>query len=370
MSLSIGSLRVVLAKIASPKILFYALPWLMIILTAGTIAQKELGLYTAQHTYFSSVLFWLGPVPLPGGFLTLGAITISLACKFLFFSPWHITRAGTIITHFGILLLMIGGLFTAATQKEGFIQLREGETTSAISDYHARALFIRKNDEPWATIPFEVISAGQPLPVEHLPFQISVLETCNNCLPSFTSTPEGRKGFAGKVELLQKPPEKENEANMSGLTFSLEGAEGAQNGIYIAVEEIPLHPAIKAGEDTYSFVMGRAQEALPFSITLDDFQRDLHPGMDMARGFSSAITVQDDDISWPYLIRMNEPMRYRGYTFYQSSFSIRPDGEFSILSVVQNKGRLFPYISSVIIFIGLLTHIIVRKRPKTEKEAP
>jgi hypothetical protein len=64
---------------------------------------------------------------------------------------------------------------------------------------------------------------------------------------------------------------------------------------------------------------------------------------------------------------MNEPMRYRSYTFYQSSFSIRPDGEFSILSVVQNKGRIFPYISSAIIFIGLLTHIIVRNRHKIQK---
>lgn len=39
--------RAWLEMAARPAILFYALPWLMILLVAGTVAQKDLGLYAA-----------------------------------------------------------------------------------------------------------------------------------------------------------------------------------------------------------------------------------------------------------------------------------------------------------------------------------
>jgi len=60
---------------------------------------------------------------------------------------------------------------------------------------------------------------------------------------------------------------------------------------------------------------------------------------------------------------MNEPLRYKGYTFYQASFSQSESGETSILAVVKNYGRLFPYISSIIMSIGLLIHLLI-KLPK------
>ena len=57
---------------------------------------------------------------------------------------------------------------------------------------------------------------------------------------------------------------------------------------------------------------------------------------------------------------MNEPLRYKGYTFYQSSFIETPDGETSVLAAVKNYGRMFPYISSIIMCIGLLIHLFMK----------
>lgn len=353
-----------LASTASPQILFYALPWLMILLVAGTIAQKDMGIYDAHQTYFSSWILWFGFIPVPGAYLTLTAITICLLSKFLFFSPWRKNNAGIIITHFGILVLMIGGMFTAMTQQESFLIFREGQSAQSISDYHIRDLMIEKNEQPWRAIPFEDIVPGEKLPIEGLPVSIDIMDVCKNCMPSAVEANAQRKGFAQKVELLPRPPEKENEANLSGLTFRVSGANESQDGVYVAIEEIPIHSEIIHEKDTYKFIMGRRQKTLPFSIRLDDFTRDVHPGTDMAQGFSSKIMVEEDGIEWPYLIEMNEPLRYRGYTFYQSSFSIRPDGEYSVLSVVQNKGRIFPYIASAIIFFGLILHLIVRSKGK------
>jgi ResB-like family len=360
------SLNHILAICASPRILFYGLPWLMLLLTLGTIAQKEMGLYAAQKMFFSSWILWIGVVPFPGAYLTLGVISVCLLIKFIGYSPWQKSKAGIILSHLGVLLLMIGGLFTAITQKESFVMLGEGQEIFSASDYHARVLTIEKDGTFHASLPFEQIVPNKNI-ISTLPFTIHVLEACDNCQPSMIKDPDGRMGFAQKVELLKKPPEKENEANMSGLTFSVSGTDKKQDGVYIAVEEIPLYPIITKDGSEYRFKMERQQTQLPFSMILNEFKRELHPGTNMASGFSSSITIKDGKIEWPYTISMNNPLRYKGYTFYQSSFSIRPDGTFSILSIVENKGRVFPYIASVVLFFGLLTHLIIKSRAKAGK---
>ena len=359
----VQKIRPYVAFLARPAILFYTLPWLMVLLIIGTIAQKDIGIYAAHELYFSSWILWLGFIPLPGGYPTLAAISLCLLAKFLFFSPWHAKKAGIYITHFGILVLMIGGLLTAMTQREGFIMLREGMEASQISDYHTRALIIQRDGQDWQTIPFTDIASQQPFPVS-LPFDIEVLETCQNCKPNMTENPDGRKGFAQKVELLPIENEKENEANLSGFTFSVSNVPDDQSGVYIAVEEIPIYPSITKDGVEYSFIMGRSVSELPFSIALNNFEKEYHPGTNMAKSYVSEVTITDNGVEWDSTIQMNQPLRYKGYTFYQSSFAIRPDGEFSILSVVQNKGRVFPYIASAIIFIGLLLHLILKSNER------
>ncbi len=354
------------AILARPFILFYTLPWLMVLLTLGTIAQKDMGIYTAQKIYFSSWILWLGPIPTPGAYTTLGLISICLLSKFLFFSPWSIKKSGIILSHLGIIILMVGGLLTAMTQREGFIMLGEGQSSQSISDYHQRVLTIKKDEEILKIIPFYAIQNNKNLAVDGLPFNIFVNNICKNCLPVMTENPDGRKGFAQKVELQTILEEKENEANLSGLTFNIQNAPDNQNGMYIAVEEIPMYPTISVDDHDYTFVMGRAQTQIPFSIALNDFEKEYHPGTNMARAYSSNVTITDGDVKWDTKIQMNEPLRYKGYTFYQSSFAIRPDGEFSILSAVENKGRVFPYIASAILLLGLLIHLILQSRMKKE----
>ena len=59
---------------------------------------------------------------------------------------------------------------------------------------------------------------------------------------------------------------------------------------------------------------------------------------------------------------MNQPLRHKGYTFYQSSYIEDDNKEISVLAVVKNLGRALPYLSSLIICIGLLIHIFYSNR--------
>jgi hypothetical protein len=355
--------RTWLKTMASPSVLFFTLPWLMVLLVLGTVMQRDLGLFDAQKLYFSSWILWFGPIPLPGAYMTLGVITLCLSAKFLLYSPWRAHQAGIILSHLGVLILLIGGMVTALSQQEGYIMLREGQSGDAISDYHARVLRVEQDEKLLREIPFESLKTGEKIDIG-APFTMTVQSTCRNCRPAPVKNMNGKHGLAEQISLENEKPDQSDEANLSGLMFDVKG-EGDADGTYLVMEEIPHTPEIGG----YTVSLGRAQTVLPFAIELKDFKRELHPGTDVARGFSSDVVVKDGGVEWPYHIRMNEPLRYKGYTFYQASFSVRPDGEYSVLSAVQNKGRIFPYLASAIIFAGLLLHVIIRLKNASGRDA-
>jgi len=236
-------------RLGRPDLLFWTLPWLMILIFIGTIAQKSMGLFAAQKMFFASFYFvWQG-IPLPGGYSVLAFMTLNLSCKFIFASVWNNSKIGIHIIHLSIIILLIGGLLTAMTMREGFIPLKENQTRDQIM--------------------------------------------------AFTDETDNVDDFKN----------------------------------------------------------------LPFKITLNNFRRDVYPGTDMPRDYESRVTITDGDIKWPAIISMNEPLRYGGYTFYQSSTAIDNDGQaISVLSIVTNKGWVFPYISGILLAIGLIYHLIYRMR--------
>lgn len=350
----------VLKKLSDPAILFFLLPWLMILLTAGTIAQKDMGIYEAQRIFFSSWILWFGPMPLPGAYLTLGFLTLCLAVKFLFYSPWRRERTGTFLAHLGVLMLLGGGMLTAMTQNEGYLSLREGQQGAVISDYHARVLRITKDGNEIGAVKFEDLTPAQRILSVDMPFSVTPVMTCANCRPASVKDGRDRHGLAAGMILMGKESNKDNETNLAGATLQIKGIDAQQDGIYVTMEEIPHGASVTMDGAVYSFSMGREERKLPFAIELVDFRQELHPGTGIARGFESDVIVHDNGVDWPAHIRMNEPLRYKGYTFYQASFIEKPDGTYSVLSVVRNQGRDFPYIASALIFAGLLIHIVLR----------
>ena len=85
----------------------------------------------------------------------------------------------------------------------------------------------------------------------------------------------------------------------------------------------------------------------------------MHPGTNIAKSYSSEVNLIENSIPRRKLIKMNEPLRYKGYTFYQASFVDDREKETTVLASVKNYGRMFPYISSIIMSIGLLLHLLI-----------
>ncbi len=112
--------------------------------------------------------------------------------------------------------------------------------------------------------------------------------------------------------------------------------------------------------------------ALPFSVRLERFKIDFNPGTRDPGGFSSLVTVfGPESESFEYLIRMNEPLEYMGYTLYQASYEdAQPRPTTSILSVNRDPGRWWKYWGSLLIVLGSILLFAMRyKRSKAVAEA-
>ncbi len=64
------------------------------------------------------------------------------------------------------------------------------------------------------------------------------------------------------------------------------------------------------------------------------------------------------------LISMNEPLKYKGFYIYQASFEQSPTGAAtaSILSVNRDPGRIWKYLGSLVMCLGIVMLFYFKKR--------
>jgi hypothetical protein len=115
---------------------------------------------------------------------------------------------------------------------------------------------------------------------------------------------------------------------------------------------------VKVGDTDYTMVLRRARYYKPYALTLQEFRFDRYVGTNKPKNYSSRVLLNDPERgveNREVLISMNNPLRYSGETFYQSSFDDKTE-KTTILQVVKNPGWVLPYVSCVVVTLGLLVH--------------
>ena len=346
-----------------PKIFVFALIWMMILIFLGTLAQKDMGLYAAQKRYFSAWITWFWFLPMPGGRFTLIVILINLSFFFFNKSIWKIKKLGIVILHLGGILLFVGGGLTAMFSSEGNMVIEEGAQTNYVEDYHFMELAIINTSassfDEFTIFDQALLKRNQILKHINLNFEIEILNYLENCEPTRRTSPAGilHKGLLKNFMLNELKSEKEDNWNRPGMIYKISNSGTNADGMYGIFLGQSVSQTISVNDKDYTIILRRKRTHLPFSIELLDFKKILHPGTDIPKSYSSDINLIENGAVRKILIEMNEPLRHKGYTFFQSSFIEGPDSETTVLAVVKNYGRLFPYISSIIMCIGLLFHL-------------
>ena len=114
---------------------------------------------------------------------------------------------------------------------------------------------------------------------------------------------------------------------------------------------------IKLGDgQPWKIALRNKRSYRPYTITLEKFTHDVYPGTNTPLNFQSDVLLQDSNlgIDRTTVIKMNEPMRHAGETFYQHQALAGDSG--SVLQVVRNPGWTLPYLSCAVVSMGMLIH--------------
>ncbi len=119
---------------------------------------------------------------------------------------------------------------------------------------------------------------------------------------------------------------------------------------------------VKLGDKNYDLALRFKRAYKPYSMHLEDVRFDKYMGTQMARNYSSDLRLVDKsrNVDRDVHIWMNNPLRFAGETFYQSSFNVDELGvESTVLQVVANSGWMIPYVACMLVGTGMLAQFSI-----------
>ena len=338
-----------LKLLSSVRISVICLFLLFILTFWGTIAQVQQGLYAAQERFFVSFFFLAGGwFPFPGAQLVLWVLFINLACSLIVHFSKHPewTYIGSKITHFGLLLYFVSAFFIFHLSRESYIHLMEGGFTNVSTSYSdwELAYWQGQGDKHQVTaIDSKDFKPGTEIAFNNTDFTVSVEKYYPNSDSSINP----------------KPLDKEREKNMAGGVFDLT-FEGKPHALSLFGPQ-PVPTPLNIDGKEYYFILRHKTFPLPFTLKLDHFKAEFHPGTDIAKSYESLVILSTGSLQRQVRIYMNNPLMYKDYTLYQASYDKDSAGrQYSTLAVVKNSARILPYISCLLVFLGLASHFLIQ----------
>jgi hypothetical protein len=315
---------------------------------------------------------------------TLAAVVLFFACQLLYRQ-----RAGMVLLHAGILFLLVGEFITAQFAVESTLTIREGETATYLDRSQQLEVAFTETSNPdrdiVTVIPQKLLKDGKVLQPDGLPFKIKVHRyMVNSSYPRpLTGIPDAQLQDYPQYESYGSRLYVAEQREVSGTTGArnapavdveiLDSATGESLGRYILslwfypnfvnqAWDMPTSLSIDGRDYTVYFRFAReylrSTTGSPYTITLLDFKHEKYEGTQMPKDFSSRIRLVNpgDDIDRELRIWMNNPLRYARRTFYQSGYL--PDDSGTILQVVRNDAWMIPYLSCMIVFVGMAAQFV------------
>jgi hypothetical protein len=358
----------------SLKLTVALLAFAIVLVFWGTLAQVEMGLYKAQNEFFRSFFVFWQPgesgvrIPVfPGGYMVGGLLVINLISAHLRYYQPGKKKFGIVLIHAGLVLLIVGQFLTDVLSRESILHLRHGETRNYSEAHQAFELAIvdttDSNADKVVAIPGPVLNQGTDVRRAELPFVVRprtyypnshLVETPTNGYVPVTGT----TGIGANAFWRQLPHETAmNRRDMPSGIIELITPDGSAGAFLVsAFMQRPQHVTVNGRHYELSLRPHRFYK--PYSIQLLEFRFDRYPGTQTPKNFSSRVRVrhpgtgEDREV----LIKMNTPLRYKGETYYQSSYD--EDEQGTVLQVVRNPGWLTPYVSCVLVSAGLVIQFL------------
>lgn len=366
---------------SSLKLTVVLLSFSMMLIFFGTLDQVHYGIWHTQKLYFESFLvvwsypeqapaydqlFWLR-IPMLGGYALGALLFVNLITAHIarFKMTWK--KSGIFLIHFGLILLLVSELLTDLLAVESQMPVDEGGRSNYSQSYRDNELVLIDRSHPdydsVHAIPASLLKPGKRIEVPNTNLSIRTVRyhpnaeigRATNGAPTDSLA---TRGAAVRMGIVVNPkPETYAESDINTATafvevFNPEGSLGIWLISNVIDERFPPQ-MVESGDQTWEIALRFQRHYYPFEIELIDFAHDKYPGTEIPFNYSSEVKVhhQESTKNQKALIYMNHPLRYEGLTFYQASFTNQD--RTSIFQVVRNPGWLLPYISVLLMGLGM-----------------
>ena len=343
----------------------------IVLIFAATLDQVNLGIWVVQEKYFRTffVLWDVKGVPVPvfpGGYFIGGLLLINLITSHAYRFKLSWKKSGILLTHAGLIILLVGELLTGLWQEEFQLRLDQGETRNYAESYRDNELaLIDATDPKWdqvIAIPAERLSDGAPIQHERLPFRVVTRAYHPNAfiqmrdqLGNVTTPPPATRDIGAKLVVTPTPiTYKQNERNLPSAIIELVGPGSESLGTWVVSTMLAQPQSFDYAGRTWRVALRSTRAYKPYSLKLLKFSHDRYMGTNIPKNFASKVLLHSDDgkTDREVLIYMNNPLRYDGLTFYQAGFD--NNDTTTILQVVRNPSWLLPYIACGMMGLGLI----------------
>ncbi|WP_417848176.1 cytochrome c biogenesis protein CcsA [Thalassoglobus sp.] len=333
---------------------------------------------------------------------TLASVILLVGCIAVFKR-----RAGIVLLHAGIGLMMFYDVLVGVQHVESQMTIIEGETSNFSRDIREVEFAVIDHsgqDEDLETVVSQSLlqqseKSGTDISSPKLPFDMKVVKFYRNSdvrgLRSFgpnEKIPENdaTEGVGKSVVAVPadnvKGTDTGGSVDIPSLYVTLKSKDGKELGTWLTSSIFDLSDSnfgraqtVRVGNKTYDIALRYVRLYYDFSITLDDVQKNDYKGTSKVKDYSSYITLNkpSEDLKFEHRIWMNNPMRFAGKTFYQSNYGlVEGNREFTTLQVVDNAGWMTPYVSCMIVWVGMMFHFgqtllrYLGRRAKSSNTAP
>lgn len=344
----------------------------MVLIFIGTVTQVHLGIHEVQEKFFRSWIAWWDfmpggkaiSIPIPGGTMLGVLLSINLLAAHGARLKFRWNKAGMIVIHSGILLMLMGEILTGLLGREAQMVINEGEISNYSTFSREIELAVIRSDgdgtETVNAIPQGRLKDGSVFPFDGFSLKIQSYFANSELAPESQATEKFEKsrasaGVGQTFAVLRKPIETlPDRLDVISAFAEIITSDGKSQGAWLLSNALISEQSFEAGGKSWKFAIRQRRIYHPFSIKLIDFSHDRYLGTDVPKNFSSKIKILNPTTgeNREDLIYMNHPLRYGGYTFYQAGF--QNNDTTSVFQVVKNPVWTLPYISCAMVGLGLL----------------
>ena len=349
----------------------------------ATLEQIDNGLYPTLKKYFywKSVFLLpeikgkMVPLPLLSGYWVGALLLVNLILGGVIRIRKGWKHAGNIISHLGIIFMLIGAGVSQHFSERGNMAVGEGESSNTAEDYFEYVVEVSEIKDAKVSVTYIIrgndiddLKDGKTRAFRFpkLPFDLEIGGYMDNAQPvSITErAPDHQQQQADGYYLTDKPAQENAEANTAGC-YARALFRDREKGAPFILAGASFHPfSIRIEDRIFIVDMRKRLWPMPFTLTLDKFTAEFHPGTMKPSKFVSEITRIENGSEAKVTIQMNEPMRYKGLTFFQASYGPPGAGPgqkmYSVFEVVRNPADKWPEYSLYIVAFGMAVTFLTK----------